>query len=1049
MEVRRDGAQRPFIIRLLALTLFAMPGVTLAKNFVPAADPVTLNASAGYVQLWDVTHGDLNGNGFTDLIGVYGEGQVVWFPGSNAEIPPFIIRLIDDVGHALTRVRAADFNHNGNLDLVVGGRRSEDNTTYIYYYENDGANPPSFTRSIIHQKADTQRLNDLAIGDLNGNNSLDVVVAYQNFFDNMPDILFSDGGSPPQWTTQSVDFLSVGLRDLEIADLNGNGHLDVIAKDNNRVLWAPNPGGTSPVFTVSALLTALPGNDIKVADINGDGHLDLVVSNELKEWIRWYENDGDASPDFTLRHQIDTPNRPWSLDVVDVNGNGSMDIVAGLLSQQLKVYLNDGSITPTFITNSYPTRFTPRELGHGDLNGDGAVDLYHTSLNSVLGYDTPEWFRNSSTTSGVFTAHAASAGLPVLSTFAIGDLTGDGFDDVVSGSLQDSRVAWYPALTTNGTAFGIETVTTNVGSPTALLVTDLNGDGNPDLVVGTGNNRIVWFEGDGNNPPTFGPAREIYAGTINIGEIAAADLNNNGNLDLVFARSFGIFFMENLGGNPPTFTTNLLGNTIFPGAIQFADFNGNGHLDILYASGTNVIWNINHGATPLAFTPRTDISAANNIQALTAVDMNGNALLDLAVFEGGQPVWYENDGGDPPSYTRHVIDEAPRPAQRYRIVDIDGDGRVEFLALDIAANEPSPMLHIYEQTTNAFSYRAMSYPLSREATSFTRMEAADLNRDGYLDLVIGTVNPSKLYYLSNVGEVFGLLATDIAPSAILEGSPQQPVLAIQAIHGGLPTDPALTWSSLDLRLSGLDEQALTDAEAEALLKQLRLYLDDGSGVFESAVDTVLHNTNTFTLTDGVLTVQIPDGTVPGAGHALYFVTLALTDDASEQTPNAIRTGVPETFAPMVMNATNGSPVSATLIPATSRPVYAISTTSDADGDGIPDLWELTHFNSHTGAVANVDSDGDGYTNLQEYIADTDPNDPLSFLRIQEWFRGGTLMISFAGSTGRLYQVIGTTNLVTGDWDTIPSQPLIPGSPGMTIPVQDGSPAYLRLEVSLP
>jgi len=54
--------------------------------------------------------------------------------------------------------------------------------------------------------------------------------------------------------------------------------------------------------------------------------------------------------------------------------------------------------------------------------------------------------------------------------------------------------------------------------------------------------------------------------------------------------------------------------------------------------------------------------------------------------------------------------------------------------------------------------------------------------------------------------------------------------------------------------------------------------------------------------------------------------------------------------------------------------------ADADGNGLPDAWELQYF-GHTGVNPNDDPDQDGFSNLQEYIADTNPLDSNSYLRI--------------------------------------------------------------------
>ncbi len=69
---------------------------------------------------------------------------------------------------------------------------------------------------------------------------------------------------------------------------------------------------------------------------------------------------------------------------------------------------------------------------------------------------------------------------------------------------------------------------------------------------------------------------------------------------------------------------------------------------------------------------------------------------------------------------------------------------------------------------------------------------------------------------------------------------------------------------------------------------------------------------------------------------------------------------------------------------------------DADADGLPDTWETAFFTDSVAAVAAYDFDGDGQSNIAEYIAGTDPTNSVSVFSISS---------STAESGGTLYNVV--------------------------------------------
>ena len=121
----------------------------------------------------------------------------------------------------------------------------------------------------------------------------------------------------------------------------------------------------------------------------------------------------------------------------------------------------------------------------------------------------------------------------------------------------------------------------------------------------------------------------------------------------------------------------------------------------------------------------------------------------------------------------------------------------------------------------------------------------------------------------------------------------------------------------------------------------------------------------------------------------------------------------------------------------SNSVAVLQTDSLSPGpvspNGLPVAWQMENF-GNSNVNANADPDGDGMSNLQEYLAGTNPNDPKSRLRVTTLSRnsvGSTATLTWTSVSSRLYLVEERTNLTSSAWATNVTLGVVSPDAGLT------------------
>jgi hypothetical protein len=126
-------------------------------------------------------------------------------------------------------------------------------------------------------------------------------------------------------------------------------------------------------------------------------------------------------------------------------------------------------------------------------------------------------------------------------------------------------------------------------------------------------------------------------------------------------------------------------------------------------------------------------------------------------------------------------------------------------------------------------------------------------------------------------------------------------------------------------------------------------------------------------------------------------------------------------------------------------------SEDVDADGLPDGWELWHWGTTTQTVGLADSDLDGWSNAQEYVADTDPTNNSSFFPPLCWDGAGSglRLIINPTSTNRTYYIDFRTNLLDGTWESLTNA--IGNGTGLNMQVAptDANQCFFRSQVTIP
>jgi hypothetical protein len=132
--------------------------------------------------------------------------------------------------------------------------------------------------------------------------------------------------------------------------------------------------------------------------------------------------------------------------------------------------------------------------------------------------------------------------------------------------------------------------------------------------------------------------------------------------------------------------------------------------------------------------------------------------------------------------------------------------------------------------------------------------------------------------------------------------------------------------------------------------------------------------------------------------------------------------------------------------APSAPSSGTTWSEDENLDGLPDDWQVQYWGPNTAnwPSPQTDSDGDGASNLQEFLAGTDPTEPNSVLRVQLVSTAQGAQLRWNSQPGFMYQVQVSQTLGAGSWSSVGTARFAAGAADSTLLNGTSSAAYYRV-----
>ncbi len=734
----------------------------------------------------DVLAMDVDSDGDVDLVAPsLTGGTIVWYPNDGSGNFGTATTIINVSAPSV--LEKGDMNNDGLLDLIVA---PIGNTNLRWFINNGDA---SFSSEII-VPGSINDLTDFKISDVDGDGLADIVAS--NAGTDEVAAFINDGSN--SFTKQAI---SVGAAstpvDISLSDIDSDGDIDVVVpySGDSELIWYRNNGSAS-FSEVTVATNAFGASDVISLDFDQDGDLDLVSSYEGAEIIAILENlDLIAPKNATATETNLGITVSWQVpDEITVGGYNvyrsstpieNINDATRLTPVPITdLFLSDQTVVPT---QEYYYVVTAVESGTGTetLPSNNAFSRFQ--FKSIIGLESRNGLPNSSlriygsnltnvsSTSVTFVGNPQSVGATVTAINAnYIDVTvpsvepGNYRIQVINDGTQISYSELFNVSEAERGFFpSYRELNSNSGEASAAAMGDIDGDDDLDIVVYfEGDSKAIgWFENDGTGfygdfifiTDDFQGADAVSS---NIRDIKVADLDLDGNLDIIFNdfTDNKIYSLLNQGNAQFSDPVAIMNGTIAnPPTFELLDIDNDADVDIVFLSNNNTLYfQKNSGLGDFDDPVLIDGTGGASVLNIITADVNGDGLLDLLTSKTTSGVFYylNNGNGFDAAVSAFTVDGSTRYVAAG---DIDNDGDIDIATAGSSTSQSSNGFAFIYKNDGAGAFTLDQTSPFIPAPTNTLFE--DLSGDGLKDFIIDSNSDSLIYRIINQGSA---AVTDIS-----------------------------------------------------------------------------------------------------------------------------------------------------------------------------------------------------------------------------------------------------------------------------------------------